>query len=122
MHVALISDDADWIDLLRCERDRGKSVTEIAREVGMKRTSLSLLLSGKYPASLKKMSVKYAPIVFKRYSNQVACPHLQKGIGAAECESFATQPLSMSSPDKLRHWRACQRCEINPTQPKKEET
>lgn len=106
--------EPEWIALLRTERARGKSIAEIAREIGMKRTSLSLLINGKYPASLEKVTAKFEATVFMRYRAQVACPHLGRGIGAAECALYASAPMTMSSPSKLRHWRACQRCEHNP--------
>ncbi len=106
----------DWIELLRAERLKGKSIAEIAREIGMKRSSLSLLINGKYPAGLAKVTAKYGPKVLMRYRNQVACPHLGRGIGTAECARHASAPMTMSSPAKLRHWRACQSCPHNTNQ------
>ncbi len=112
----LNASELEWIDLLRAERTKGKSIAEIAREIGMKRTSLSLLINGKYPAGLDKVTAKYGPKVLMRYRDQVACPHLGRGIGAAECARHASAPMTMSSPAKLKHWRACQSCPHNPNQ------
>ena len=113
MCAAVTAAEPEWIALLRTERARGKSIAAIAREVGMKRPSLSLLINGTYPASLEKVTAKYAATVLMRYRAQVVYPHLGRGIGAAECARYASAPMTMSSPAKLRHWRACRRCEHN---------
>ena len=41
--------EPEWITLLREQQAKGKSVSQIARETGMKRPSLSMLLNGTYP-------------------------------------------------------------------------
>lgn len=108
--------DPEWLDLLRQERDAGKSVSDLARETGIARSSLSMLLSGTYPAnSLDLATRKHGARVVRLYRNQVLCPHLGRGLGAAECAAFATAPMSTSSPEKLKHWRACKGCQFNPT-------
>lgn len=114
MRTEVIAAEPEWIALLRAERTRGKSIAAIAREVGMPRPSLSLLINGKYPAGLEKVTAKFENTVLLRYRAQVACPHLKRGISAAECARHASAPMSMSSPSKLRQWRACQRCDHNP--------
>lgn len=104
----------EWISLLQAERDAGRSIAEIAREVGIPRASLSLLINGKYPAGLDKVTAKYGPRVLMRYRAKVDCPHLRRSIGVAECALHAAAPMTMSSPSKLKHWRSCQRCKHNP--------
>lgn len=107
--------EPEWIALLKAERARGKSVSQIARETGLARSSLSMLLSGTYPAqSLDLVTSKHATRVLQLYRDQVLCPHLHRGIGADACRKFATAPMSTSNPEKLRHWRACRRCPLNP--------
>lgn len=107
--------DPEWITLLKAERGAGKSVSQIARETGIARSSLSMLLSGTYPAqSLDLASAKHANRVLRLYRGQVHCPHLHRGIGAEECREFATAPMSTSRADKLAHWSACRRCPLNP--------
>lgn len=105
---------AEWLSLLQAEKAGGKSIAQIGREIGMKRSSLSLLMSGKYPAGLEKVTRKFEPIVLKLYGAKVACPHLGHGISLDTCAAHANAPMTMSSPAKLKHWSACQRCEINP--------
>ena len=107
--------EPEWITLLREQQAKGKSVSQIARETGMKRPSLSMLLNGTYPAqSLDLVTRKHGARVFQLYRDQVLCPHLRRGIGAEECRSFAAAPMSPSNPEKLRHWEACRRCPLKP--------
>ena len=105
----------EWVALLKAERAKGKSVSQIARETGMARPSVSMLLSGTYPAqSLDLVTNKHGARIVRLYRDQVLCPHLRHGIGAEACLGFATAPMSTSNPEKLRHWRACRRCHLNP--------
>ena len=41
---------SDYLALLRAEKARGRTVADIARQLGFARTSISLLLSGNYPS------------------------------------------------------------------------
>lgn len=109
--------EPEWLALLRHEVAKRGSIAAVAAEIGMPRPSLSMLLSGTYPAKLDKVTRKYARKVFARYRDQVRCPHLRRGIGAAECRAFAAAPMSTSNPEKLRHWRACNACPQNPLKP-----
>lgn len=104
----------EWLNLLHAEKTNGKSIAQIAREIGMKRPSLSLLMSGNYPAGLDKVTRKFEPIVLKLYGAKVACPHLGHGISLDTCATHANAPMTMSSPAKLKHWSACQRCPNHP--------
>lgn len=109
--------EPEWLALLRAERARGKSVSQIARETGIARSSVSMLLAGKYPAkSLDCKTRKQGLQITRVYRDQVLCPHLRHGIGDETCRSHATAPMSMSDPDSLRHWAACRRCPQNPVQ------
>lgn len=113
--LSLGEPELEWIGLLRTEQARGKSVSQIARETGMARSSVSMLLNGTYPAqSLDLATRKHGARIVRIYRAQVLCPHLRRGIGAAECASYAAAPMSTSSPEKLAHWRSCRRCHLNP--------
>ncbi len=108
--------DLEWVALLKAERAKGKTVSQIAREIDMARPSVSMLLSGSYPAqSLDLATQKHATRVLQRYRDQLMCPHLRRGIGVEICRDFASAPMPTSSPDKLGHWAACRRCPLNPT-------
>ena len=120
MRTALSLDlpDPEWLVLLRAEKDRGKSVSQIAREIGMARPSVSMLLSGTYPAqSLDLVARKHGARIVRAYRDQVLCPHLRHGISIDDCRGHASAPMSTSTPEKLRHWRACRRCPLNPVTP-----
>ena len=117
MHPSLNLDleAPEWITLLKAERGKGKSVSDIARETGIARSSLSMLLSGTYPAQkLDLVTARHGARVVRIYRAQVLCPHLRRGIGGEECRSFAAAPMSTSNPEKLAQWRACRRCPLNP--------
>lgn len=113
--LSLVLADPEWLDLLKAQRAKGKSVSQIARETGMARASLSMLLSGTYPAqSLDLVSKKHGSHVLQIYRDQVLCPHLRRGIPIETCRANAEAPMSTSNPEKLQQWRACRRCPLNP--------
>jgi len=109
------ADEPEWIAILKQEVAKpGRTITSIAAEIDMSRPALSMLLSGSYPARLDKISRRYSGTVLGLSRGQVACPHLRRGITQAECQRHAGAPMSTSNPDKLRQWRACQRCPLSP--------
>jgi len=117
VHPQLKLGDAEpqWVSLLRAERAKGKSVSQLARETGMPRPSLSMLLSGTYPArSLDLVTRKHGARIVEIYRDQVLCPHLRQAISKEACRAHAAAPMSTSNPEKLKHWRACRQCETNP--------
>jgi DNA-binding phage protein len=89
--------EPEWIGLMRAEQAAGKSISQIARETGIARPSVSMLLSNSYPAKSFDLVT------------------LRKAIGAEVCGTHASAPMSVSNPEKLRHWRACRACQLNPT-------
>ncbi len=107
--------EPEWLVLLREKVGKGKTVSQIARETGVPRSSLSALLNGSYPAkSLDLVTRKHGATILSIYRDQVLCPHLQRGISVEACKTFAAAPMSTSNPGKLAHWAACKRCPINP--------
>lgn len=113
--------DPEWVQLLRTEVAKGRSIAAVARDIDMPRPSLSMLLAGTYPAGLDNVSRKFAATVISRFRGQVLCPHLRTGIGIDVCKGHAAAPMMMSSPDQLKFWAACRACPLNPiTQTKKE--
>ncbi|WP_241648280.1 hypothetical protein [Paenirhodobacter populi] len=107
--------DLEWVSLLKTQRAKGKSVSEIARECDMARPSVSMLINGTYPAnSLDLATRKHGARVLRLYRDQMMCPHLQRGISAEDCRAFASAPMSTSDPDRLDQWIACKNCPLNP--------
>ena len=120
--LSLGEPEREWVTLLKDQLRKGKSISQIARETGMARPSVSMLLSGTYPAqSLDLVTRKHGARIVRIYRDQVLCPHLRRGIGAAECASYAAAPMSTSSPEKLAHWRSCRRCHLNPNTSRRSE-
>ncbi|WP_323790103.1 helix-turn-helix domain-containing protein [Thalassovita sp.] len=107
--------EPEWLVLLKSEKAKGKSVSQIARECGMARPSVSMLLNGTYPAqSLDLATRKHGARIVQLYRDRVLCPHLHHSISSDECRAFAAAPMSTSMPEKLRHWSACRKCDLNP--------
>lgn len=107
--------EPEWISLCRAEVAKGKTISQVARECGMPRSSLSMLLSGGYPAqSLDLVTRKYGQKIAKLYRDAVLCPHLHRSIPSDECQAHAAAPMTASLPEKLRQYRACRRCPLNP--------
>lgn len=106
--------EPEWVTLLREQQAKGKSISQIARECEMPRPSVSMLLSGSYPAkSLDLATRKNGARIVQLYRDQLLCPHLRRGISAEECRKFANAPMSTSNPERLRHWQACRNCPLN---------
>lgn len=100
--VACPADMPEWMHLL----DRAvaaTSVAEVARRLGVARSSLSLLINGKYPGGTSKMA--------ERVMDALAspCPVYGGPITAEACASRRA-PMPTSNPYALRQWRACQLC------------
>lgn len=120
MHPALNLDlpEPEWIALLRAERQKGKAISQIAREVGMARPSVSMLISGSYPAqSLDLVARKHGAQIVARYRDKILCPYQHRSIGQDDCRALASAPMSTSNPDKMRQQRACRNCALNPIRP-----
>ncbi len=108
--------ELEWIGLLRAQLAKGKSISQIARETGMARPSVSMLLAGTYPAqSLDLVTAKHGTRILQIYRDQVHCPHLRRGLAGSECRAHASAPMSTSDPEQISQWRACRRCPQNPT-------
>ena len=106
--------ESEWIAVLRAEVAKGRTIAEVARQAGMKRPSLSMLLKGTYPAaSLAGIARRHEAEVLRLLRDQVACPALGP-IGRAACRAHASAPMSASDPARLRQWAACRGCALNP--------
>ena len=84
----------------------GSSISAVARSIGVERCTLSLIVSGKYPASPVRVLERFEAVV-----DGVRCPHLGQVLTQAECRSIAARPRP-SNPLGLQQFRACQRCAL----------
>lgn len=99
--------DLTWMAMLK-EQVEARSITAVAADLGVSRTAVSLVLSGKYPGRTDKMAARIVD-VFSR----VRCPYSGGLVSPAECAQRAGK-MPMGSPGTLRWWRMCQECEHKP--------
>ncbi|BAK76464.1 hypothetical protein NH8B_2078 [Pseudogulbenkiania sp. NH8B] len=97
-----------WLELLRAEAER-TSIAAIAGRLGYSRTSISLVLAGKYPVAPDRIARAAIALL-----DVVECPHAGQTLPLAECRSVALGAAPTHHPMKLGHWRACQRCPNRP--------
>ncbi|KIO49622.1 LacI family transcriptional regulator [Nitrosospira sp. NpAV] len=96
-----------WMSLL-ASAVAASNKAKVAEDLGVSRTAISLVVSGKYPASTDKIAAR----VIETYG-RVICPHLGEEITLAECKQYHTGQVPTSSPRAMKHWRACQTCPHN---------
>lgn len=94
----------DWLTILKLAVE-ATSMTAVASKLEVSRTTISLVLSGKYPAKTDKIAAKVLDM-FAR----ITCVHTCVEITHAECRALSTSAVPTSSPQAMRHWRACQSC------------
>ena len=99
-----------WMDLLIGAVSKS-NILEVANKLGYSRTTVSLVLSGKYQGKTDKVAKKVLEVFAI-----VQCPFLQTEITLKECANFAHCKAPTHNPNKMQHWRYCQRC------PNKQET
>lgn len=105
-----------WMTLLRSQVDaynaqskngRG-GIKKAAEQLGVSRSTISLVLSGQYIASSERVARKVLE-VFAR----VQCPHLQTDISHQQCRENSSREAPTTSPRQMKFWRACQSCNHN---------
>ena len=96
-----------WLNLLTAAV-AASNKTQVAAALDVSRTAISLVMSGKYPASTDKIAAR----VIETYG-RVICPHLVAEITLAQCKRHHTSQAPTSSPRAMKHWRACQSCQHN---------
>jgi transcriptional regulator with XRE-family HTH domain len=103
----MTTSDPRWLELLRAEADL-TSRAAVADRIGYSRTTISLVLSGKYPGNTDKIAAKalagLEPVL------TVACPYLGVEIEAAACNQHSGQRAPTHNPAKMNHWKACHQC------------
>ena len=97
----------DRFSLLRA-RVAEIGVGPTAREIGISRTSVDLLIKERYPASAERMAAR----IIDRYTRH-ECPYDGVLLHDDACARYAGKAPT-SSPAALRRWRACQKCKFNP--------
>ncbi|BCB26452.1 hypothetical protein SKTS_13380 [Sulfurimicrobium lacus] len=95
-----------WLNLLKQAVD-GANITQVAERMDVSRTTISLVMSGKYPAKTDNIAARVMDIY-----GRVDCPFLGVQIVQAECREHCSSAVPTSSPRAMKHWRACQSCQI----------
>lgn len=105
----------DWQKLL-LDAVKASTKKQVADQLGVSRSTISLIVNGKYPAS----SDHVAKLVMEKLG-QVDCPHLGRTITQAECRENSARQTPNNSPREMKFWRACQACPNNPSNAKQGE-
>ena len=101
-----------WLEILRRQADtRGRAV--VARELGISSSTISLVLSDKYPATTDAIEARVMAI----YGNngKVACPAMGD-INPELCVSFWEKAqkigVKCGNPATIRLYKCCLKCEL----------
>lgn len=93
-----------WLGLLK-NAVEASNITKVAGELDVSRTTISLVLSDKYPAKTDKLQERVINVY-----GRVKCPFLEHEISLNECKKHHTSTVPTSSPRAMKHWRACKTC------------
>ncbi|AOJ13174.1 MULTISPECIES: helix-turn-helix domain-containing protein [Burkholderia] len=97
-----------WLVLLR-EAVFVSSQADVARKLDLSRTTISLVLSGKYPGKTDRVAARVL-----RVFGQVKCTHTAELVTPTVCLDFAARRPPVNNPLALSHWRTCQTCTHRP--------
>ena len=103
-----LSIDPNWFQLLQDEARR-TSMTQVSARLGYSRTSISLVLSGKYLGKTDKVAKRVTRIL----AQAVPCPFLHVDLPAEECRENCAKRAPTHNPTAMAHWRYCQKCPHN---------
>lgn len=109
------ADDSDWLAQLRAAA-AASTIAAAARRIGMARASVSLVLTGTYPAGLDRVEAR----VRAKLMDQVRCPAFGEDIPLAKCHAQAAKPFSAASSRAARLYRGCQSCPHRPKESRHE--
>mgnify|MGYP000848236866 CR=1 FL=1 len=96
-----------WFELMR-QAVTASSKQQVALDLGVSRTTISLIMNDKYPAKTDHIAQKVMEVY-----GRIACPHLSVDITQAQCTENRTRTAPTSSPREMKFWRACQTCKHN---------
>ncbi len=101
-----------WIEILK-QQVKDKGPRQVARELGVSHSTLSLVASGKYNASTEKIEKRVSNIYGK--DGVVDCPILGR-IEPVDCAGHWEKAKKLhrlvSNPDKLKLYYHCIKCPV----------
>ena len=100
--------NGDWMTLLR-NAVNATSQTSVAQKLDVSRTTVSLVLAGKYPGKTNRVAARVLNVF-----GQVKCTHTAELVTQTVCLDFAARRAPLNNPLELSHWRCCQTCEHRP--------
>jgi len=92
-----------WLIVLR-DAVEASSLAEVGRRVGYSKTTLSQVLSGKYPGDTAAVEQAVCGALMNQ---RVACPAIGAEIPAHVCQEHQRAKPNTSSPMRIRLYRAC---------------
>ena len=102
----------EWIEVLKREVE-ARGLGQVARELNVSKTTISLCLSGKYQASMDKIRDRVA-LVYAQ--SGIACPVLGtvSPMACADSRDKANRiGLKAGNPESLRLYVSCLKCGLN---------
>jgi len=90
-------------------RDDRRGIAGVAERAGVKRSALSMVLSGTYPARPGRVAA-----LLLRALDGWTCPYTSERILPEACAATALAAAPTHRPDRMAHWRACQQCPSRP--------
>lgn len=119
---ALPCGEPRWLALLKAAvaADGKLGKLGVAQRMGVSRPYVSrVLMTGE--GRIKVPSEHFIRRVLAAFGDgRLDCPHLGTDIALGQCQAFAAREWKVihgSGPEKVLHWRACQRCPQNPVLP-----
>ncbi len=101
---------SDWKAAIRAHVAQDpRGIAGVASRIGIKRSALSMLLSGTYPADPSRQLTR---VLLWLGQGSLECPHLAITLAEDECRAYRSRPQPSGDAAKLRHWIACQDCPL----------
>lgn len=97
------------LKICRLEVKKAGSVRPVAEKLGYARSSISLYVSGTYPA---KSTEKLENKILATYTDNIFCPFVEKIISQKECTESNRKGINTSNPLLFKLHQFCQRCPV----------
>ena len=95
-----------WLELLQREVARS-SCQKVANQLGVSRTTVSLVMAGKYGAATDAIAQR----VLNTFGH-IDCPVVGQ-ILPKQCETYHDRTAPLNNPVAMQHFRICQSCVHN---------
>ncbi|MEG2173845.1 MAG: hypothetical protein RRY29_11410 [Desulfovibrionaceae bacterium] len=93
-----------WLMLL-AQAVEASSCAEVARSLGVSRSTVSLCLTGKYPGGTTRMEQRVLTVLGGH-----TCPQTGQKVSTSHCQSRRAEAMPTANPYVLQQWRECATC------------